>query len=388
MKTTLLKITALLLPVILAGAMVSEAKKPKKEGKQNLRVLYWNTQNGVWAAQGDNYDTFVKWVSEKDPDICVWCEAATIFETNSSQSIKDPSQRYLPNGWKELAARYGHAYVWKSGQRDNYPQVITSKYPIESVLQSVGNQKDTVVNHGFGQARINVEGHIINFVTLHLYPFNHLHLKSGLKETPELRQYRLVREAAEKKYKAAVAAGAAVSERELATLKAEMERATEEHRACRQKLYDMSAKNYDGERYRREEVEYITRHTILKSEHPENENWFMCGDFNCVSPKDNFKYKWGDGSTSFLTQRYIEQALPMYYDVVAEHYPGIFCKSTQSDRRIDFVYLTKPMLKASTKVETGTDWYTKQTVFAPYPHFRIPSDHIPIMVDFKLNKLK
>ena len=91
----------------------------KKDGNRNFRVLYWNTQNGVWSGQGDNYDTFVKWVNEKNPDVCVWIEAATVFKTDSKETIKDPLQRYLPDGWAELASRYGHTYVWKSGQRDN-----------------------------------------------------------------------------------------------------------------------------------------------------------------------------------------------------------------------------------------------------------------------------
>lgn len=392
MRTKTLRMTLLLLTALLTalGAALltsadAEAGKPKKDGKKNLRVLYWNTQNGVWSGQGDNYDTFVKWVSEKDPDVCVWIEAATIFKTGSSVSIKAPETKYLPDGWSELAARYGHKYVWKSGQRDNYPQVITSKYPIENVLQSVGNQKDTVVMHGFGQARINVEGRVINFVTLHLYPFGHLEWK--MKEPAELRRYRLRREEAKKRYDEAFASGN-VGYAELNALKEEMEKTAQEHRDFRAKTYEISTKNYEGEHYRRKEMEYIAKHTILKSADPDKELWFMCGDFNCVSPKDNFKYRWGDASLSFLTQRYIETDLPMYYDIVAEHYPGIFCKSTMGGSRIDFVYVTKPMLKASTNVATGTDWYTKQSVFEPYPHFKLPSDHIPVMVDFNLNKLK
>ncbi len=374
----------MLLPLLIAGTAVC-AKSPGKEGKKNFRVLYWNTQNGVWSGESDNYDTFVKWVNEKDPDVCVWIEAATIFKANSNEYIRDSSGLYLPDGWGELAARYGHSYVWKSGQRDRYPQVITSKYPIENVLQSVGNQRDTVINHGFGQARIVVEGRTINFVTLHLYPFQHLEYK--MKEPVELRNYRLVREAARKKYEDAVDAGNA-SEAELESLKADMDRTAQEHRSYRSRVYDMSAKNYEGEYYRRMEMEYIAENTILKSMNPDRELWFMCGDFNSVSPRDNFHYRWGDASLSFLTQRYIEKELPMYYDIVAEHYPGIFCKSVAGGSRIDFVYVTKPMLKASVSVSCGTDWYTKQSVFEPFPKFKIPSDHIPVMVDFNLNKLK
>ena len=357
----------------------------KKDGNRNFRVLYWNTQNGVWSGQGDNYDTFVKWVNEKNPDVCVWIEAATVFKTDSKETIKDPLQRYLPDGWAELASRYGHTYVWKSGQRDNYPQVITSKYPIENVLQSIGNQKDTVVRHGFGQARITVGEQTINFVTVHLYPFGHL--TADIREPYELKQKRLAREAAQKAYRDALEGGNATEE-QLASLKEEMERTAQEHRNLRKTVYDKSLKNSEGEFYRRMEMEYILKHTVGQSDKPEKECWLMCGDFNSRSPKDNFKYRWMDSSLSFITHRLIEADAPEYFDIVAEHYPGIFCKSMMSDARIDFVYVTKPLLRASTKVSCGTDWYTKQIEWAPYPHFKIPSDHIPVMVDFNLGKIK
>lgn len=118
-----------------------------------LRVLYWNIQNGMWADQGNNYDNFVEWVKRYDPDVCVWCEAQTIYEdgTNKARAAED---RYLPDNWGELAARYGHPYWTKSGHRDNYPQVITSKYPIEKVLDIIGEEPDSVVSHGACHARI------------------------------------------------------------------------------------------------------------------------------------------------------------------------------------------------------------------------------------------
>ena len=28
---------------------------------KDLKVLYWNIQNGMWAGQEDDYDAFVKW---------------------------------------------------------------------------------------------------------------------------------------------------------------------------------------------------------------------------------------------------------------------------------------------------------------------------------------
>ena len=45
-------------------------------GKQlEIKVLYWNVQNGMWSDQGNNYDNFVEFVKSESPDICVWAEA-------------------------------------------------------------------------------------------------------------------------------------------------------------------------------------------------------------------------------------------------------------------------------------------------------------------------
>ena len=69
-------------------------------GKQlEIKVLYWNIQNGMWADQGNNFDTFVKWVNEKNPDICVWCEGETIYYPETSKTIENKDERYLPKGY-------------------------------------------------------------------------------------------------------------------------------------------------------------------------------------------------------------------------------------------------------------------------------------------------
>ncbi|MFR6415618.1 MAG: hypothetical protein ACLUNS_07750 [Alistipes shahii] len=107
-----------------------------------MRLLYWNIQNGMWSGQGDNYDKFVEWVRAYDPDVCVWCEAQSIYKTGTADKM-DVADRYLVGNWGELAARYGHKYWYVGGHRDNYPQVITSKYPIENVERIVGSKSPT-----------------------------------------------------------------------------------------------------------------------------------------------------------------------------------------------------------------------------------------------------
>ena len=134
-----------------------------------ITVLVWNIQNGMWSDQGNNYDNFVEWVKGYKPDVCIWCEARSNYQTGSKQSMpKD--QVYLPDGWGELAARYGHSYWAKGGHRDNFPQVITSKYPIHTINKIIGNGADSVVTHGCGHHQLVVNERVLNFVTLHTWP--------------------------------------------------------------------------------------------------------------------------------------------------------------------------------------------------------------------------
>ena len=366
--------------VIFSIFSLQAAAQKKKNDGGNLRVLYYNIQNGMWADQGNNFDTFVKWVNEKNPDICVWCEAETIYYPETSKTIVNREERILPKGWPELAARYGHEYVWISGHRDDYPQVITSKYPIENVLQSIGDS-ETLIYHGFGHAKVKVQDVTINIVSLHLYPFSYVE-----KESPERVRIRKEREAATAKYEAAVAAGAA--ENVLSVLKADMDKKTEAHRAIRSAERTASQNAGHGNAYRTREVKHIVENTSAKSENPAQEYWIMCGDFNSYSHLDNWHYKWGDAATNWNVTKYIESACPYYYDIVVEHFPGIFCRSTMGNSRIDFMYVSKALLKASTKVDPNTDWFTKQSYSDVNKHFKIPSDHRPIIADFNLAKMK
>ena len=150
----------------IATSVPCAAKRPSGS---DLRLLYWNIQNGMWSGQDDNYDRFVEWVKEFDADVCVWCEAQSIYRSGTADRMPE-ADRYLVGNWGELAARYGHKYWYVGGHRDNFPQVITSKYPIENVERIVGEEPDSVVTHGAGWARIVKNGRTVNIVTLHLWP--------------------------------------------------------------------------------------------------------------------------------------------------------------------------------------------------------------------------
>lgn len=145
----------------IATSVPCAARRPSGS---DLRLLYWNIQNGMWSGQDDNYGRFVEWVKEFDADVCVWCEAQSIYRSGTADRMPE-ADRYLVGNWGELAARYGHKYWYVGGHRDNFPQVITSKYPIENVERIVGEEPDSVVTHGAGWARIAKNGRTVNIVT-------------------------------------------------------------------------------------------------------------------------------------------------------------------------------------------------------------------------------
>lgn len=294
-----------------------------------LRLLYWNIQNGMWAGQGNDYREFVEFVDSVKPDICVWCEASSIYKTGLDKGLSE-SERYLPSHWNELAARYGHGYVYKGGERDSYPQVITSRYPIENVKRIIGEEPDSVVTHGAGWVRFNLNGDTINLVSLHTWP------QAYAFRVPEERR------AANK------AAGG-------------------------------------GNRYRRMEMEYICRHTIESVPGADRQLWMMMGDFNSRSRLDNRFLGFRADSSAFLCHDYILENTP-YIDVISKKYPRSLMSTTADPRlRIDFIYCTPPLYDRIISARIIRNAYTTP-VRDPkkQSNFYLPSDHLPIVVDFDL----
>ena len=79
----------------------------KKEPAE-LKVLYWNIQNGMWSDQGNDYDNFVEFVRSENPDICIWAEAESRYRTDTAEKMAGCEEAYLPYNWDLLARRYGH----------------------------------------------------------------------------------------------------------------------------------------------------------------------------------------------------------------------------------------------------------------------------------------
>lgn len=308
-------------------------KAPRQE---NYRLLYWNIQNGMWDGQEDNYARFLGWVKDKKPDICVWCESQPIYKTNSSEKLDDLAMwrqdAPLLDFWGKMARRYGHKYVFLSGHRDNYPQIITSRFPIDSVSRIIGNQTDTLVSHGAGWARITLNGKPLNLVSIHTWPHRYGH-------------------------------GVAKKDRE------------------------KDGKAHGGDYYRATEMAYICRHTILKAD-PEGKGlWMMMGDFNSITRRENWVYHLEDDDPRFLVHNFINEETP-YIDVIAERDPHSFHTSTEGRWRIDYIYATAPMFAKIKDANIIFDDYTRQEKAMKdgerISKFYRPSDHLPIIVDFSL----
>ncbi|MBR6002572.1 MAG: endonuclease [Bacteroidales bacterium] len=299
------------------------------KGKE-LKVFYWNIQNGMWHDQGNNYDGFVDYVKSLDPDICVWCEAESRYVTDTCSKLKMPEEQYLPWNWDILAARYGHQYVLIGGKRDTFPQVITSKYPLRIVKRITGNGDDIIVAHGAGWAQVDLgKGKEINIVTVHTWPHGY-------------------------------------------TYKAEDREASKAERG--------------GDYFRATEIKYICEQTIESVPGAENQYWMMMGDFNSISSVDNYHYEIDPADPKFLVHDYVHSHTP-YIDVIEKQYPGDFQSSTFGGRRIDYMYLTPALYKKLTSARIVRDGYatsTRDPRGKAVGNFCHPSDHYPILITLKL----
>ncbi len=300
--------------------------------KGKLRLLYWNIQNGMWADQHNNYDNFVAFVKKYDPDICVWCEAASIYvdHTNSRQSS---SFRFLPDGWASVAARYGHNYSALGGHRDNYPQEITSKYPITTLLKITDTSTpDKPVSHGAALHQVNVNGRMLHFVTCHMWP-------------------------------QAYGFGIARDQR------------------------GKSAEAREGDYYRQYEMDYIVSRTINASEYSGVTDWILLGDLNSRSRLDNWHLGYPDDDTRLLTQDVVLNNTPLK-DVIYECYPApANClSSTGGAARIDYIYVSEPLMKQVVNALIIGDKWVDPIRSTYVTSFYEPSDHRPILIDFDLTK--
>ena len=114
---------------------------------ETLRFISYNILEGMKLDKAQNFDNFVDWVKEKDPDFMALCECNAFTEESLTA----------------LAGRYGHPYAILC-KESGFPVGLTSKYPIELRNRLL---EDVPLWHGAIHTRIKD----INVVVLHLYPF-------------------------------------------------------------------------------------------------------------------------------------------------------------------------------------------------------------------------
>ena len=337
-----------------------------ERAQKNLRVLFWNIQNGMWSDQQNGFENFLGFVQKYNPDVCVWCEAQSIYKDRSTAScaVKD---RYFPAGWSGFAAAYGHGYTAIGGYRiyadDYFPQVITSRYPITtlekitetddfhqaladsytdgkshaSAYHSTCDEDYCPVAHGAAVHQVDVDGLKVNFVTLHLWPHAYSYYAKYVSHQTG------------------------------------------------------DSQSVGGNRQRRAEIEYICSKSIEKDEYKDQTMWLMMGDFNTRSRKDNWRYKLPDDSPFLSSHDYILENT-FYKDIIAEVYPGQYfatrtwCSDAAGNYpvRYDFVYASPQMMKKVKNAMILNEKWTNM-VWAMSNYYD-SSDHRPILVDFDLTK--
>ncbi|MCR5519708.1 MAG: endonuclease/exonuclease/phosphatase family protein [Bacteroidales bacterium] len=297
---------------------VSTIAGSKKKG--NVRLMYMNIQNGMWADQQNNYDNFVAFVKKYDPDICVWCEAETIYYSGTDTYINTAADCYLPSNWKALASRYGHSNVANGGNRDDYSQEVTSKYSITTVQKITNsNVSGKPISHGAGHFQISVNGRVLNIVTCHTWPMS----------------------------------------------------------------YALNDSNASGDSYRAFEMDYLVKQTVNNSSYSSQQDWILLGDMNSWSRLDNGVYGLDESSEKFLAQDAVLNNTNLQ-DVIASWYPAPqFVQSTYGKDRRDYIYMSPNLIKNVVRASTFTDSFTPGTKLG-VSNFSQPSDHRPFIIDLNL----
>lgn len=302
-----------------------------KNDDGTLRVLLWNVLCGMWCDQHNNYDNFVKWVKKYDPDVCIWCESESLYHDAPAVSSLKENEKFLPDGWATLCTRYGHTYAAVGGNRDGFPQTITSKYPIKTIKKITDTDAyGKPVSHGAGHFTIEVNGKKINFVTLHMWPQAYAFGVSG----------------------------AANQEADKA--------------------------NNGGDYYRQHEMQYIVNQTVKNSEWAGEEYWIFGGDTNSRSRHDSWYYSYAQDSPAYLTHDIIHNQTNMK-DVISDYYPrNYFMSSTYANARIDILYVSPKMFDRIENSITLIDDWCAPRKDGNVRDYQSPSDHRPVLVDFNI----
>lgn len=287
-----------------------------------VRLLYWNIQNGMMAGQPDSYKKFKAWVKKYQPDICVFCEA----KSNHSYGGKTGNLVTSSSAWATLASGYGHSYVAGTGSRykssgDSFPQEVTSVYPITSVKNVTYSAKVALAEGGTS--------------TLTTHGGGYVHLTAGGKKINIVPLH----------------------------------------------LAPTTKYTVDGvDAYQVDEIKTIMNATVSSSTYSSETNWIMLGDFNSQSPRDKWYYDAEGTTCRYKAHTYITENSDLK-DLIADWYDGYYFKTTSS--RIDFIYLSPALYEKVVFATVLYDDYAQRVKSTVEPDYYDPSDHIPIIVDFK-----
>jgi hypothetical protein len=229
-----------------------------------------------------------------------------------------------------LCKRYGHSYSAVGGNRNNYPQTVTSKYPI-TTLQRITDTDvaDNPISRGAGHFTVTVNGKKINIVSLHLWPHPYWYGTDD-RETSEA--------------------------------------------------------NKEGDQYRVFEMQYIIDQTIKNPEYADEKYWIFGGDTNSKSRLDNWFYGFESNSTRLLAHDLLLNNTDMK-DIIGCRYPGSFISSTHSDNRIDILYVSTEVYNMIDNASMIIDeWLAEGTKSEYVSSFYNRSDHRPMIVDIDLSK--
>lgn len=144
-----------------------------------------------------------------------------------------------------------------------------------------------------------------------------------------------------------------------------------------------SREKNEGDLYRAYEIEYIISKTINNPEYADQKNWIMLGDFNSRSRLDNAHYNYPENDARFLCQDKIAEMTDLK-DAVYLKNDGKFCPTTYNGSRIDYVYLSEPLFERTVNARVVNDDWTKPVTSYYEHYFKVPSDHLPILIDIQL----
>ena len=145
---------------------------------------------------------------------------------------------------------------------------------------------------------------------------------------------------------------------------------------------------FEGDYHREHEIKHICDNVINASSNASVTNWLLMGDFNSISRADEEHYATQTSNTVWLVHDYLLSNTYMK-DIIADcNAPEDYFSSINGDsRRIDYMYASPAMYdriqSAAIVIDSWTVLSQDKNVTSGY--FCRPSDHRPILVDFKMN---